>query len=749
MTQPHPIPSSRERLRLGLGFAVLAGLLGLAGSVAGFGDKIPPDPVKEFEKALEREKTGSLEARRDDEDGKIAREAALKFRRAELKRTSDKLTTLDDIARALLLFWPSEYQPGFEEEARKIDEEFRRKLLNDFDTLLRAAFKSGTPQRQAAAALLAGETAAVSMRTGDPKALRRTRADITQKLDQLTPELVALTSSKSASVRGAAARALGLMPRRPYTAAKGLDNILATDRESPANRRAAANSLGLLVQATTGADLLPRSEPNVRRRETPISKTVPAFGDKISVLAAVTPVAGRGLGDSDVLVRRQSASALLQVTAELARELKEGINYIFDRADLSEEDQKRLRAKDLKDLPSRDRKDLSPLEKARIARGREEIRKFEEQIKPVIAALTVAKFDNCTVPEALVKAAGDPDLEVRLGVRQTFAEMARVVRFINDLRDLLPHEKPEKLGPPMEDKNGKGKKKEVRLPARSARLILVSGTTSESLPVLRLPPPPRYISAEQDDKKDEKLDRPKKEEKDIFPDDAEVEKNPYKDLKLPPDILEKTLVKMGQEVIRRGATDPNPAGRRAALEAIEVMGDQGKVFVPRLIESLKDRDRFVRWIAARALGKLAPRLVEDNLRVASEEVVPALVCLLDEVDLDVRLAVIEALGQYNSTASKAVPALAARLGKGDAESRLAMLTALERIGAASVAALPSIRPLLTASDPRLRAEGARMIGLLARSVASEYLPDLQKLLRDPDVDVRKSASAAIIRLTDK
>src|SRR5262249_39713424 len=98
-----------------------------------------------------------------------------------------------------------------------------------------------------------------------------------------------------------------------------------------------------------------------------------------------------------------------------------------------------------------------------------------------------------------------------------------------------------------------------------------------------------------------------------------------------------------------------------------------------------------------------------------------------------------------------VPALAERLCKGDSEARLAILRALENIGRASVAALPKAPPLLSMVDPRLRADGARFIGQMGRvgPEARAYLPALQPLLYDPDREVRRSASGAIIAITDK
>ena len=81
--------------------------MALVGSAFGFGEKIPPDAVEEFTCAWVREKFGSLEARLDVENNK-AREYALAFRRAELERLAKELKSLNDLARALVLLWPTE-----------------------------------------------------------------------------------------------------------------------------------------------------------------------------------------------------------------------------------------------------------------------------------------------------------------------------------------------------------------------------------------------------------------------------------------------------------------------------------------------------------------------------------------------------------------------------------------------------------------------------------------------------------------
>ncbi|MFO0844034.1 MAG: HEAT repeat domain-containing protein [Gemmataceae bacterium] len=200
------------------------------------------------------------------------------------------------------------------------------------------------------------------------------------------------------------------------------------------------------------------------------------------------------------------------------------------------------------------------------------------------------------------------------------------------------------------------------------------------------------------------------------------------------------LRQVGEGLVRGGFRDPTAPSRRAALEAMEAMGPGGAQFIPQLVERLKDDDLFVRWIAARALGKQAPR--EAAL------VVPGLVCVLDDVDLDPRIAAARALGQYGADAAQAVPALSARLLKGDAEFRIAVMKALDGIGTDSQPALPNLARALRDTDPRVRTEAATVIGRFG-ALAKDYIEPLRQLTTDPDSDVRKAASAAILMILSK
>jgi HEAT repeat protein len=193
-----------------------------------------------------------------------------------------------------------------------------------------------------------------------------------------------------------------------------------------------------------------------------------------------------------------------------------------------------------------------------------------------------------------------------------------------------------------------------------------------------------------------------------------------------------------------------------------------RLLLPTLIAALRDPDHFVRWPAARAIGRIAPD--------AAAETVPALAARLDDADLDVRLAVVNALNRYGELAKPAVPALAAVagaegvinwpqayatapgdtgigrkvIGKGDPDVRVAAIYALESIGTDAVEALPSLERCLGDSSAQIRTAAAEVIGQFGGRVGESTREALRRLAAtDPDPEVRRAASAALLRIVEK
>jgi HEAT repeat protein len=192
-------------------------------------------------------------------------------------------------------------------------------------------------------------------------------------------------------------------------------------------------------------------------------------------------------------------------------------------------------------------------------------------------------------------------------------------------------------------------------------------------------------------------------------------------------------------VLAEGMKDPDPHARRAIIDVLETLGPAAAPSAPALVAALKDKDPFVRWSAARTLGKISPE--------AAATAVPALAHLLSDRDLDVRLTAVAALTRYGSAAAQAVPDLVALVSSSDAELRVAAVRALGAVGTSEVQrTLPAIRTALIDGDPRVRLAAAEELGRFgpaARLVAD----DLRQTLQDSNEDVRKAAGEALLAIT--
>jgi HEAT repeat protein len=208
-----------------------------------------------------------------------------------------------------------------------------------------------------------------------------------------------------------------------------------------------------------------------------------------------------------------------------------------------------------------------------------------------------------------------------------------------------------------------------------------------------------------------------------------------------------------------GLSDENLRNRLAAIDALETItartGEQtlaqelGKEPVASaaraLTRALSDRDRFVRWAAARTLGKMAPIDDAENGPRVTQGAVSGLARLLSDPDPDVRLRVAVALEHFGKGARDAVPALAVAVSRGDLEARIAAAHAIEIIGGSPDQAVPALAAGLTESNVRLRramAEALASYGADARAAR----PELTRALQDSDAEVRRLAADALLRI---
>jgi len=191
--------------------------------------------------------------------------------------------------------------------------------------------------------------------------------------------------------------------------------------------------------------------------------------------------------------------------------------------------------------------------------------------------------------------------------------------------------------------------------------------------------------------------------------------------------------------LAQALNDPRVDVRLAAVEALETLGDDAAPAAPMLTWAMTDPDRFVRWAAARTVGRMSP----DKLNIP--DVVRNLIRMVDDPDLDLRVMAAESLDRLGPPAKAAVPALARATGKGDAEIRRAAIRALTGIGTDAAPAIPDIAAALKFSDVRVRraaAEALSQFGALAKPAES----DLSQALNDEDAEVRRHAADALLKL---
>ncbi len=233
--------------------------------------------------------------------------------------------------------------------------------------------------------------------------------------------------------------------------------------------------------------------------------------------------------------------------------------------------------------------------------------------------------------------------------------------------------------------------------------------------------------------------------------------------------LKKSLSALQQQL---GA--PDVTTRRAAMEVLEGLGEVAFPAVDAMTKALHDPDLFVRWGAARTLGELTK--METAKRTFSagqaEAAVIGTTDLLRDQDVGVRLAAATALERFGPQAHSAAPTLTRMLNHsqteaalnlvpdprtepelitGDPTVRITALRALEAIGGEEIQqALPQVVIALTDHDALVRQAAADTIGRAGPKATAAYREELVralgKALEDPEGDVRRSVSGALLRL---
>jgi HEAT repeat protein len=611
---------------------------------------------------------------------------ALRYRRDSLTRKAQALTSLGDMARVLLLQeWRAE---GIGESVADVDREIRDGIADRFITGLKEVITTGDASRREAAAELISETAKSSRTLGF-------KADfLRRRLAGLAPELVKLSTDPEPRVQQFAAEALGNIKGDPKTVITALQNLIKT--AGPLVRRVAADALGNVVQVAS------QFERRVRGGETGRAES---RTDLLTAGTFVVPAAAVGLASDQIVeVRRLSADALQLMSSAV-------VDMTLDPFPADR-------------YPPVGRP-WTPEEANQIEKDRADTATDREDLRPILDAFGKEA-------SGLTAASSDPDPYVRIQVRKVLEDLAIVRSRLNRREASIP--RGEGVPPPRP-----APRPPENPPTKSGGVFLPPAVTPTGVPVWLV-----------NDEKDKQAPAAKP----------------------PADVTGKELQTALPKIVA-GLRDPNVRARLAAVEVLENMGAEAVPAIPALVDSLQDPDRFVRWAAARTLGRLAPR--------SSELVVPGIARLLDDGDLDVELAAATALERFGPAAKAAVPALGLRASQGDADIRIAAMRTLEAIGTDAAPALPMVALNLeprtrddlpgnesvqfgfgTPRESQLRIAKALGPSPVARArvaacetlgrfgkLASGALPVLQRTLNDGDADVRRAASEAILKITQK
>jgi HEAT repeat protein len=574
---------------------VAALLATLVCAALGLADRFPPDPVEELREALRGPAPKDL-----------------------LISRIEAIRSLGDLRRALALQdWGS--QTGGLEELAGPKLQGYLFLVQRFKKGVDQTLKEGTSTaRLAVMAMLAEMGPSVrSPAPEDQKGIARTFA----------PDLAALIkSNQTPQIKEAAARTLGLIYGNPDVAVPALREMYGSPNVN--ERRAAAEGLAALMR-TVGQQTF-RSELVTA----PVENRKELIQDITRAITDVVPLAGRGLSDPVLEVRRLSAEAIVQAGAAVSNQVGQ------PRA-----------GEEIGELPG---------EQAR----------FEEARLAIVPAMEVFAKQAA----ALERGLKDPDSEIRTVIGRALEELGGA-------RQRLLHGPAPSSAPAVPPEQGR---------LRGAQL----GRGPLTLVAMKLqataPPDPLFG-------------------------------------------LMQSLLPTLEARVR----DPNVQVRLEAINVLETLETSALPAVPALVQALYDPNLFVRWAAARTLGKMGP--VESNL------VVPGLAHLLFDSDLDVRLAAAVALERIGPAAQAAVPDLIRATQASDEVERQAAIRALGGIGTGAKPAIPALAAALSDPEPRVRQTAAEVLGRFGPSAASAE-PALRKALNDPDPDVRRAASDALLNV---
>jgi HEAT repeats len=194
-------------------------------------------------------------------------------------------------------------------------------------------------------------------------------------------------------------------------------------------------------------------------------------------------------------------------------------------------------------------------------------------------------------------------------------------------------------------------------------------------------------------------------------------------------------------------SDADPQVRLATTQALESLGEA--VEARRLLRlATADRTVFVRWTAARALGRSAP---DKPVAAAVADDVSALAKLTADVDPDVRSAALTAIARFGTAARSASDTVLTAAARGDIEPRIAAVKALGAIQSDADRTVPilidALRTPVRRAQEDFRLQRAAAAGLIRFGPdAKAALPELRNAVLSDDPELRLSAAEAILSI---